>query len=167
MNILEYRCDATGEAEESRFSIRMTVALRAERARIFYALTLAEYIELWAAEPGAMRVVSATEPRENGRYRLRIASGTDAIASIVGRVQVYRPFDQLVFAWKHRVRGRSGCTQVSIDLSPRKARVAMRIVQTEIMSEEEQAYFLAMWTRCVAWLSDSFVKPVRQDRAAG
>ena len=133
-------------------SIWLRIGRRADRARIFNAMTLGEYIELWASDHGTRNVTCNSDPTVNGKFYLEI-SEAQSKNTIDGTIDHYDPLNKVVFSWRHLLDGSAGDSTVTIQLLPRKSGLILSILHTGLGGVEEYQYFLALWTGCIAWLS--------------
>ena len=136
--------------------IQFRIALRADRSRIFYALTLPEYMELWAGDASAISVTCESKSRDGGTFRLVSSLANGSTFIIKGKVEEYRPMRKVVFVWSHRVSGWDSESRVTINVLSRKTHVLVSIGHSGLSTQAERRYFQDLWTKCTGWLFTSF-----------
>lgn len=148
---------------ESHNGIEVSTMLFAERSRLFYALTAAEYIEMWSRGTfGADGAYCESEQRSGGHFRLELTRSSLPLIDITGSIETYLPFDRVHYLWEHTLFGRAGHSEVTITIRAGKARTFLKIAHAGTLTPDEQALFGSMWGNAVLWITRAFAREFRQ-----
>jgi len=148
---------------EMHNGIQISTMLFAERSRIFYALTAAEYIEMWSGGTfGADCVYCDSDQRSGGHFKLALTRSRSPLIDISGIIATYVPFDKVHYLWEHTLFGRAGQSEVTITVRAGKARTFLKIAHVGALTADEHAFFGSMWQSAVLWIARSFARNLRQ-----
>ena len=131
--------------------VAVSTIVNADRARIFQALTVAEYMEAWLCFPGSAET-SASVSRDGSGYRIE-RRGSEAC--ICGAWLTMRR-GRLLFTWQCGGRETSPESLVLIRLYGEFARTRVCLHHVGLDSAKERAWHLELWTASLNKLSALF-----------
>ena len=123
--------------------VAMTVSVNADRHRLFQALTIPEYMEMWISVPNAIQGQQIAVTCTSESYRILACSGACLMACIGGFYRVCRR-TKLVFTWK-RVPADTYPSLVTMRLRGDFARTTLRLSHSGLASKAEYLWHRAFW----------------------
>jgi uncharacterized protein YndB with AHSA1/START domain len=151
------RCDSLESAIAPCFQVDLHIEIPAEQIRVFQAVTIAEYVEMWCASPRRSEVTCQSEVRPGGGYRLSVYRRGRSIFEVKGEFVVYEPFEMIVCSLEHSTFPHSPRSFFTLKLDQSKEVTALVLAHTGLSSVEEADYFLTMWTKCLGRLKNLLV----------
>ena len=129
------------------YELELHAEVPAAKARVFQAITIDEYVEMWATSSLRRNQVSCrTEPQVGGNYRLLVRRGGTQISEIKGNIVVYKPFSAIVCSIEASGFPLVPRSLVSLELGQLNDATLLTLRHTCIMSIEQADYFRTMWT---------------------
>ncbi len=138
------------------FTVGMLAEVRAERSRVFQALTIPEYIEVWSAESHVSEVACRTELWPGGNYEISIRRHSGGLIVARGQVLDYQPFDTIVCSLDLSGLSLISKSFVTLMLEQSDGITRLGLTHACIASIEQARYFRRMWTGCFTRLFKLF-----------
>lgn len=117
--------DRSGGLLADRCPLHLAESLPAERQRVFYALTVPEYMEAWLAIPGAPRGRAAVTKDKEGLSICCLGEDTDYTIQCTYRVCNR---SKLLFDWKHHANFSTSSSLVTIRLMGEFERTNLELI---------------------------------------
>jgi uncharacterized protein YndB with AHSA1/START domain len=135
--------------------LALSVSLRAETRRVFQALTLPEYLEMWIRIPCAGRLCSVTALQAGPNFALEHCCAGSPTGRITGRYLVCRR-RKLLLSWlAHRgFDGRE--TSLSMRLCGDFGSSTLTLCQSGFRDLQDKAWHLELWQASFAALARLF-----------
>jgi len=139
---------------EHAWHLTITSCLYADRNRIFYALTIPEYIEAWFCAPGdSLRQPSVTLT-PNG-FRIKHCAQLGSEIDIIGSYMMLRR-SKLLFTWQRNLIPNGPTSLVLIRLYGEFAWTRVCLYHVGLKSLDEQEWHQEMWKASLNKLSGIF-----------
>lgn len=129
----------------ARWAVHLEFSIRADARRLFYALTVPEYIEAWMSFPGHHMECSTAAARRNQDYLVEHRCEGHPTICIAGTYSVCQRRN-LAFSW--RVDGNPGATESYVDIRLRGdfENTTLVLHHSGLASQGQCAWHKALWT---------------------
>jgi uncharacterized protein YndB with AHSA1/START domain len=132
------------QSSRARWDIAMHLGIHAEAPRLFHALTMPEYREVWMVPPDG-RVYRVAARQHGGDYSVEFRASSSLTISVQGSWIVCRP-DELAFTWS--VEGRATCfmTTVTIRLQAGTGASMLHLYHSGFGTAADSLWHGKLWT---------------------
>jgi uncharacterized protein YndB with AHSA1/START domain len=126
--------------------VEVSTRIFAEIRRVFYALTIPEYLEAWICFPGCkpFERVAVTQSAKDFVIELKPLEPVAADTRIKGAHLVREP-NQIVFTWSKQYNGQATETTVCIHLHRSHRSTALSLSHMGFVDPAERMWHEAMW----------------------
>lgn len=136
--------EVPSKSSGSQWSIDLTVSVRADRSRLYSALTIPEYMEAWMNLPGSGEDGKVAIVPTDGGFCLVGAFPEGNERCIEAHYQVSRR-GKLLLTWKNYCSENMQESKVAVRLLGDFARTNVQVLHTAIGSQEEYRWQRAFW----------------------
>jgi uncharacterized protein YndB with AHSA1/START domain len=126
------------------FSVRTSAAFSVAPARLFYALTIPEYVETWLTPPDADEVRCAGNPAAGEALSIELHHSRRVITSIFADYKSLTPQD-IHIRWYVRSRTHSHVTQLRIAIRTVRADVVLRLRHSGFTNPSAWYWHQELW----------------------
>jgi uncharacterized protein YndB with AHSA1/START domain len=150
--------DRTSGSETPSWTVNLECSVAADTRRIFYALTVPEYIEAWICVPGYHPECRNVTSRNTHGFQIEHHCSTGTATKIRG---TYCSFlkRKLSFSWQPAEGSSAGESFVDIRLHGDFERSILRLRHFGLDSEEDFNWHSTFWSSSIARLCKLFDRP--------
>jgi hypothetical protein len=130
-----------GQAE---LDVTASVEIGAESRRVFYALTLPEYIEAWLQIPAAEKLQCSANSKAPNSFRIDVYSAEVLSANIEVSCLLLNS-DRVIYLWKNTRVGNKAETVVDVRIKSSLGRCVINLSHSGFDDTEESLWHLRMW----------------------
>ena len=139
----------------SQLDITIQTTINADPRRIFHALTMPEYLEVWMSLPEPDAYSGVVALRNANSYRIDFYRSENLDASITGLFRIYKA-DKLVLTWRKFGVSDDAQSIVNILLQGGIGRCILELRHTGLPSYEESVWHQSMWRTSLRNLAQLF-----------
>jgi hypothetical protein len=154
-----------GQASDSRV-ISLEFSLAADTRRIFEALTVPEYMELWISLPGNHPDCCTRADRRMDGFVCEHFCSDRSMVTISGAYSVFLR-RKLVFSWKISGVSSTSASLADLRLCGDFERSILRLRHIGFASDEDYSWHMALWTSSLTRLSGLLGGPANGPRPHG
>jgi uncharacterized protein YndB with AHSA1/START domain len=138
--------NATVRLNHADTDVRVSVVIEAEWPRIFNALTVPEYLDVWLTMPGVERLECRAEQKTQGGFRIDIFVGGSLQRAIHGSCIRSRP-DEISYLWEKSRAQSAEKSVVRLRLRGGPRRCSLHLKHHGLWDQKERDWYFIMWRR--------------------
>jgi uncharacterized protein YndB with AHSA1/START domain len=126
--------------------VRASVRIEAEWPRIFNALIVPEYLDVWLTMPGVERLECRAEQKTLGGFRIDLFVGGSLQKAIHGSWIRSRP-DEISYLWERNRTGSAAKSLVKLRLRGGPRRCSLHLKHHGLWDQKERDWYSIMWRK--------------------
>ena len=143
-NALRKHTNAAVRLNHPGTDVRASVRIEAEWPRIFNALIVPEYLDVWLTMPGVERLECRAELKTLGGFRIDVFVGGAVQRAIHGAWIRSRP-DEISYLWERNRAGSAAKSLVKLRLSGGPRRCSLNLRHHGLWDQKERDWYSMMW----------------------
>ncbi len=143
-NILDRAGATAATLGQTQLNVAVSVEIEAESRRVFYALTVSEYVEAWLEIPAAEKIQCSSNPKVPNSFHIDVYSVEGPSASIEVLCLLLNS-DRIIYLWKNTCFGNKAETMIDIRLKSGLGQCIVNLSHGGFGNVEESLWHSQMW----------------------